>query len=607
MKKNILWLIASVCMLNIAGAQKKVPQLFRANAADIRTNFMKSVQFSAANRVKSTAEEMYPFEKLTVSRQQHATGLKKDNAVSLTDEDDRLRPVARPSYAISPLVVINRAVSNEEGPDPMVAVGEKTVLVSNTDWLKFFDKSTGKVLQEVSTNGLFWQFVSPVIPGTSTPNPDYASNFYEIPTDVPYYCSKSKPCGVSDCKQGGYGSKDLPCTELTDEGLINEAYDVRVYYQKEHKRFVVVAALRNQSSKDNDCYNANGAIDCSQYLIRLVAVAVSATEHPADGFYVYRTGENNYRDWPNAFIDQDYLVIANLGGGDAYTNGRSLVTVYNFRQMKDGLSGIIQGFSIPQNNAAETAGSLIPVSNLLTNQNSEAFFFLENNYLDAGGMLHGRRSEGKAKIWYFTKPGNANAIFDQPPTQLKLAGEVGVENRSFDGGAAAGITYHNGFIYYSSFQKVFEATSTKRAGFGMNILKIPVIKRNNGSYEITSSTAAGFKHYEFRNEDYSYLDVSIAVDVFHNVAINFIRLPRSLSSSALPQIRCKVKFNQEDNWRASRLIKEWGNASDGGKRHVHYSWIIKDPYSINQFWMAQAFKNNNREGTWVDFFSLSDY
>lgn len=606
MKKTLLWLIASTGFI-FCEAQKKTPLLVRANAANIKENFRKTIQYSAANRVTGESDEIYSFEKRTRKISPINNVLKKSSSIEVIGNENGARPIEKPTYAISPLVKINNAVSREGGPDPMVAVGEKTVLVSNTHWLKFFDKAGGTVLHEISTTGLFWQFVNPVIPGTSTPNPDYASNFYDIPEDVPYYCSKSKPCGVDKCGEGGYGSNDLPCTEKTDEGLINEAYDVRVYYQKEHKRFVVVAALRNQSSKDNNCYNADGAIDCSRYLIRLVAVAVSASENPADGFYTYRTGENNYRDWPNAFVDQDYLVIANLGGGDDYTNGKSIVTVYNFRQMKDGVSGIIQGFTIAQNNAAQTAGSLIPISNFQTNQYSEVFFFLENNYWGTDGALHARRNEGKAKIWYFTKPANAGTIFQHPPTELKLAGEISIEDRSFDGGAAAGITYYNGFIYYSSFQKFYDATSTKRTGFGLNILKIPAIKKSNGTYEVTKNTAAGFKHYEFKDENYSYLDVSIAVDAFHNMAINFIRLPRSKNSSEFPQVRCKVKFSHEENWRASRLIKQWGNTSDGNERHVHYSWITKDPYSINKFWLAQYYKNNNQAGTWIDDISLGDF
>lgn len=605
--KKLLFLLLASAGFSFCEAQNRTPLLVRANAVNIKENFRKALQFSAANKISGENDEFYSFEKRTRKPSPVNPGLKKAGAIEVIEAESGIRPVEKPAYSISPLVKINNAVSREGGPDPMVAVGEKTILVSNTHWLKFFDKSGGAVLHEISTNGLFWQFVNPVIPGTSTPNPDYASNFYNIPEDVPYYCSKSKPCGVSDCGSGGYGSNDLPCTEKKDEGLINEAYDVRVYYQKEHKRFVVVAALRNQSSKDNNCYNANGEMDCSQYLIRLVAVAVSASENPADGFYIYRTGENNYRDWPNAFIDQDYLVISNLGGGDDYTNGKSIVTVYNFRQMKDGVSGVIQGFTIAQNNAAQTAGSLIPISNLLTNQYSNVFFFLENNYWGSDDNLHGRRNEGKAKIWYFTKPANAGSIFQNPPGQLKLAGEVGIDDRNFDGGAAAGITYHNGFIYYSSFMKFFESTSTKRIGFGMNILKIPAIKKSNGDYEVNKSNAAGFRHYEFKNENYSFLDVSIAVDAFHNMAINFIRIPREKNSGEFPQIRCKVKFSHEESWRASRLVKQWGNTSEGKERHVHYSWITKDPYNINKFWISQAYRNNDKGGTWIDDISLGDY
>ena len=75
----------------------------------------------------------------------------------------------------------------------MIAVGEKTILVANTSWMKFFDKSTGNVLEETNLISLFWRYLSPTIPGTSQPNPDYATNFYDLPYDVPLACTKLIP------------------------------------------------------------------------------------------------------------------------------------------------------------------------------------------------------------------------------------------------------------------------------------------------------------------------------------------------------------------------------------------------------------------------------
>jgi len=164
---------------------------------------------------------------------------------------------------------------------------------------------------------------------------------------------------------------------------------------------VVIAALRPQTAKDNNCYNRDGSDhDCSQYLIRLVAIAISVSENPADGFHVYRTTENNYRDWPNAVVDQDYLVIAHKGGG-AETNGQSIATVFSFRQMKDGVAGSsVKGFRIRQVND-QTPVAVVPVANVLTDVYSQAFFFIEN------------LGSGKIKIWYIKKPSDTSAIFPE--------------------------------------------------------------------------------------------------------------------------------------------------------------------------------------------------
>ena len=64
-----------------------------------------------------------------------------------------------------------------------------------------------------------------------------------------------------------------------------------------------------------------------------------------------------------------------------------------------------------------------PVQNLLTNQYSQAFFFIE----DAG--------TGRIRIWYLKKPTLAADIFKNPPTQLVKAGEIVIADAAFTGGS----------------------------------------------------------------------------------------------------------------------------------------------------------------------------
>lgn len=589
-------IIQLMCLAAVCQTQK--PLLVKASTGN-PTDYMRKVGIINKQLVfsKANENETYSFEKkkpLLGKNENYRPAVNGGGLSVMVKPEISIQE--KPSVAAAATIRINNIISKGglSDPDPMPAIGEKTILISNAHWLKFFDKSTGQMLAETTTTALFWRFLSPVIPGENTPNPEYASNFYDIPKDIPYPCSKSKPCNVTDCGDGGYGKDNLPCPEKTDEGLINEAYDVRVLYQKEHKRFVVVAALRNQSSQDNNCYNANGAIDCSQYLIRLIAIAVSVSENPADGFHIYRTGENNYRDWPRAIVDQDYLVIANNSPG---SDGSSVVTCFSFSQMKDGQGPTIDGFRIKRNDGTNTPKAVVPVTNLLTNQYSTTLFFLEQA---EGGS-------GTVKIWYLKKPPIASTIFENPPTTLKLAGEITVNNASFAGGAYAGITYFDNSIYTVSYQSFYNVSSSKRQGYGLNIFKIPVFEKSNGQYEASDKPGDGFQHFIFKNENYSYMDPSLAVDAFKNIAIQFIRIPRSKTASEKPQIRYKVKFSQEAEWRASKLVKEWEVADEGEKKLVDYSWIVKDPYSISHFWQAHKYKSVGGGATWLNKIDLSSF
>lgn len=526
-------------------------------------------------------EEAYDFEK--------AGGLaRKPEVAGLSGKFSTVKPEigrAKFQFASSVTVRMNNDLGNLGGPDPMVAVGEKTVLVANTTSFKFFDKATGQVTYANDVTNLFSMYL---LPSSS----QWLNNFYNVPWDVPYYCSKDTPCnkaGVSVKHDPNTGLR-LPCEEKTDEGTARDAYDMRVIYQKEHRRFVIVAALKNNTSRDNNYYNPSGSRDCSQYLLRLVGIAVSVSENPADGFHFYRTEENNYRDWPNVVVDQDYLVIAHKGGGQ-FSEGTSIVSVYPFRQMMVGTQNV-EGFFIKQiTPMGVSPKAVIPVTNLETDHKSQAFFFIE----------HANGDQGQIKIWYIKKPSDPATIFNNPPTQLREAGgQLIVAGANFTGGYYAGVTYFKDQIYMVSHQLFFESSSLFRKGYGLNVFRIPVHSLNSGGYE---PTTVGLERQVFKHENYSYLFPSIAVDVFRNLAIQFVRIPRDKHASEKPQIRTKVKFSQDTDWRDSQLVKEWTVEHDGSKL-VHYSWIVKDPFNIAHFWHAHRLTTGTK-GMWVGRIDLN--
>jgi hypothetical protein len=568
----VVALLELLIFISPALAQKTDAGLVKANIGSPAA-YMRGVRNATrlTTRRKLTPEQEYDFEKAPQWRGQDdiAVAAERGRAVEVKPEP-KVRD--RPLFLENPQRRINIGVQAEGGPDPMVAVGDRTIVVANFKWIKFFDKKTGSMPLSTNATALFWKFLNPEIqegPQTGQPNPEYISNHLDIPADVPYWCGKERACktGPIDPISGNR----LPCTNLTDEGLVQTGYDVRVYYQKEHKRFVIVAALKNETSRDNDDYNRPPTRDCSKYLARFVGIAVSLTEDPNDGFHVFRTRENNFRDWPRVVVDQDYLTLAHNGGGEN-SLGNSIVTVYSFRAMKDGL-GTVSHFTIPQVPNGPVA--VVPVANLLTNHMSQTQFFVE----------HANAADGIIKILYFKKPADPAAIFQNPPTSLTTAGIITVPGARFSGGAFAGITYFDENIYTVSYQKFATETFLHRHGYGLNFFRIPVIAKTNGHHE---ATVVGLEHNVFKDADYSFSHPSLAMDLFKNVVIQFIRIPRDKNSSEKPQLRYKIKFAGNPDWNRSKLVQEWTSFPATNKKLVDYSWITKDPFELAHFWHAHA-------------------
>src|SRR5262249_7997000 len=88
------------------------------------------------------------------------------------------------------------------------------------------------------------------------------------------------------------GSAADPC--------INEAYDTRVVYDPYAGRFVVLSAIRGVQLDDTT----------SNVIRRFVAIAISRSEDPRDGFDQVMTTESNYSDWPRIATGDGVIVVA---------------------------------------------------------------------------------------------------------------------------------------------------------------------------------------------------------------------------------------------------------------------------------------------------------
>jgi hypothetical protein len=176
------------------------------------------------------------------------------------------------------------------GVDPMIAAGKDFVIVSEDHWIEFLYKTgpkAGKQLDSkagektlLSSYEFFGGFFAPQ-------NNDGSVNRNNINLHGRFPPSFDP---AVTCKPTANPS--LPC--------MNEAYDTRVIYDPYRNRFVIMSAMRGSSLKGTTSLVAR----------RYVAIAVSKTEDPRDGFYQYATTESNYSDWPRIASAEGLLVVA---------------------------------------------------------------------------------------------------------------------------------------------------------------------------------------------------------------------------------------------------------------------------------------------------------
>ena len=439
-------------------------------------------------------------------------------------------------------------VSNLGGPDPMVAVGDKYVLAANNDRLAFFDKSDGRQVRYYKAADLFAVWLSPQ-DANGNPNPHYLNTVYNVPADVPAQCSTSED------------------PNDTTDGLINEAYDVRVAYEKGYRRYVVAAALRNHTRRPS-------RPECEGLVIRLIGWCVFDENLAAD---IYRTGENNVRDFPRMTVDQDYLVFAHDGEGYNHT---SIATFFSFPDMAQRKLPL-RSFTLERRDIV-TPRSLIPVQNHLPSL--DTLFFLEKPDKENFQAIN---------VWYLKKPDIRSDIFKDPPRDLRQAGRITFPSAKFEHGLS-GVVHHKDAIWLATSEQVYSATGTLSKGRALNVFKIPVVRGSQGKYSIAIAPPYAFPHEHYANPDYSFDKPAVAVNTLGDLMVSFLRYPRDANTSRKSQIRVKPYFHGESEPRGSALVKESGTAGNK-KMTIHYSWIAGDPFDHRFFWVAHMFLDTKGE------------
>ncbi|HEX6737841.1 MAG TPA: hypothetical protein VF310_06210 [Vicinamibacteria bacterium] len=180
-----------------------------------------------------------------------------------------------------------------QGVDPMIAVGEDYVVVTQDHAVEFLYKrdgtghhagdrlpSKGGEATYLSSRDFFAAFLAPTH-ADGTPNRNNINRYLRLPPDT----DPEKQCSGS----------------FVGDPCINEFYDTRVAYDPYRRRFVILSAARGP------VWTGEGR---DRAVRRFFAIAVSKTEDPRDGFHQWMTTESNYADWPRMATGDGVLVVA---------------------------------------------------------------------------------------------------------------------------------------------------------------------------------------------------------------------------------------------------------------------------------------------------------
>ena len=203
----------------------------------------------------------------------------------------------------------------ELGNDPQIAVGKRYIVATEAHHVVFYDKQTG--LQSTQKSG-----------GAGTPVPTRMSaTALFAPVLAPFL---NGPDGKPDPRKpnthdinrhlGAQSASFLTCNPDNPiaAGCINEAYDTRVIYDRDRHCFWIESALRDQIwTPGKDCDKHMCQPRDTGLPRRFIAVAVSKTEDPRDGFHEFVLVDD-YSDWPRIAVHGPFLVLSHNGNQNVY-------------------------------------------------------------------------------------------------------------------------------------------------------------------------------------------------------------------------------------------------------------------------------------------------
>jgi hypothetical protein len=194
------------------------------------------------------------------------------------------------------------------GHDPQVAAGERFLIVYTAHGYQLRDKATGRILagsgdDEIEPTGSFNTLFAPLWSPRDKHGAPNAANInlhLRFAPGDPMTCDPENATGSAAC--------------------VREFYDTRILWDEQRKRFWIESAARNHlwfcELRPRELCDQDPKWSRTQPR-RFIAVAVSRTEDPRQGFHRYILVDE-YADWPKIGLHDRYLILGHRASPKVY-------------------------------------------------------------------------------------------------------------------------------------------------------------------------------------------------------------------------------------------------------------------------------------------------
>jgi hypothetical protein len=428
------------------------------------------------------------------------------------------------------------------GVDPMIAVGEQYVVVSEDHWIEFVAKTGDQAGSQLpskageptclTSSAFFAGFMRQL-------NPDGSSNRNRIDLYQRHPASSApgQQCDLANAKL------PPPC--------INEFYDTRVFYDPYRGRFVIQAAARGGTT-----YSDAGPPEHNLLARRYYAFAVSRTEDPRDGFEQWITTENNYSDWPRIAGGDGVLIAAHWAckGLDAVCGARET----------GNLTPLVARTERPMANVYN-------MDDLVAGKERPRNWKVEPDDVDGGGFVIPLAHRGPTNGWtYFIgqtrdNGGSVTLYGFRQGADWSKKPELRHATTKIKGGMsgfAEGATFQGGKLYFAGADRVAERTpNLAPARYMVRGVRIDVSTTAAG-LALAACPGPGCLIYSFGAHDsddaagdlLSYEMPSMAVNKAGDMLVVHGRAPVMMAKQVGQEVRYRIFYHDARGLRDGALL-----------------------------------------------------